>query len=161
MNVVVNPTITKFSRVAGVWPDSDNEIMGMRDIVRERLPLDSAIREDLATLDSEALFEMTNLPSDRTGIRGILFLSTSMGAHGPRVKYFVKTGKGQPSFSVSITDEPRVLANSLPERVLNEAAPSVIAWVKLNRVALLKFWRGGENWTIDELNEFIAGLKKV
>jgi hypothetical protein len=135
--------------------------MGMKDTVRERLPPDSTIQEDLATLDGEALFEMTNLPADRTGIRGILFLSTAMAAHGPRIKYFVKTGKDQPSFSVSIAEDPRVLANSLPERVLNEATPSVVAWVKLNRSALLKFWHEGENWTIDELNSFIDGLKKV
>jgi hypothetical protein len=135
--------------------------MVMKHAIRERLPLDSTIQEDLATLDSEALFEMTNLPADRTGIRGVLFLSTAMASYGPRVKYFVKTGKGQPSFSVSVAEEPRVLANSLPERTLNEASPSVVAWVKLNRSALLTFWNEGENWTIDELNQFIGGLKKV
>jgi len=135
--------------------------MGIQNAVRDRLPPDSTIQQDLATLADEALFEMTNLPTARTGIRGVLFLSTAMASHGPRVKYFAKTGKGQPSFSVSIAEEPCVLANSLPERVLNEAAPDVVEWVKLNRSALLRFWNEGETWTIDELNSFIDSLKKL
>ena len=135
--------------------------MSMHDDARAYLPPDPTVQAELASLGEEALFEMTNLPPDRTGIRGILFLSTAVGFHGPRVKYFVKTGKGQPSFSVSISAEPRVLANSLPERVANQMAPSVIEWVKLNREALLSFWNEGESWTIDELNDFIGRLKKV
>jgi len=125
------------------------------------LPPDTTIQEELATLDDEAVFEMTNLPTARTGIVGVLWLSTVMAAHGPRVKYFVKTGKGQPSFSVSVSNQPRVLANSLPARVLGQMAPSVIEWVKLNRAELLRFWNEGEGWTIDELNEFVAGLRKL
>jgi hypothetical protein len=135
--------------------------MGIQNAVRDRLPPDSTIQQDLATLVDEASFEMTNLPATRTGIRGVLFLSTAMASHGPRVKYFVKTGKGQPSFSVSIAEEPRVLANSLPERILHETAPDVVEWVKLNRPALLRFWDEGETWTIDELNSFIDSLKKL
>jgi hypothetical protein len=135
--------------------------MSMHDVARTFLPPDPTFQDELASLGEEALFEMTNLPPDRTGIRGILFLSTAVGFHGPRVKYFVKTGKGQPSFSVSISEEPRVLANSLPDRVVNEMAPSVMEWVKLNHVALLGFWNEGENWTIDELNAFIDRLEKV
>jgi hypothetical protein len=125
------------------------------------LPPDTTIQEELATWDDEAVFEMTNLPTARTGIAGVLWLSTVMAAHGPRVKYFVKTEKGQPSFSVSVSNQPRVLANSLPARVLGQMAPSVIEWVKLNRAELLRFWNEGEGRTIDELNEFVAGLRKL
>jgi hypothetical protein len=129
--------------------------------VQEMLPLDTTIDEDLATLDEEALFEVTNLPSSRTGISGVLFLSTAMASHGPRVKYFVKTGKGQASFSVSVAERPRVVSNSLPERVLHEMAPLVIDWVRLNREPLLRFWKEGQYWTIDEMNAFADRLRKV
>jgi hypothetical protein len=135
--------------------------MGATRTIQAALPLDPTIEEDLATLDEEAIFEVTNLPSSRTGISGVLFLSTAMAAHGPRVKYFVKTGKGQASFSVSVAEHPRVVANSLPERVLNEMAPLVIDWVRLNYVPLLRFWSGGQYWTIDEMNAFVDQLKKV
>jgi hypothetical protein len=127
----------------------------------EALAQDKTIEQDLSALDSEAIFEMTNLPASRTGIAGVLFLSTAMGSHGPRIKYFVKTGKGQPSFSVSISEPPQVVANSLPERVLNQMAPSVLAWVRLNHGPLLNFWNEGQTWTIDELNHFVDALKKV
>ncbi len=127
----------------------------------ERLPPDPTIQEEVAALGEEDLFEMTNLPPARTGLKGTLFLSTSVGFHGPRVKYFVKTGKGQPSFSVSISDVPHVVANSLPDRVVHEAAPLVMEWVRRNREALLRFWNHGENWTIDELNAFVDGLEKL
>jgi hypothetical protein len=135
--------------------------MSMHEDARSYLPPDPTFQQELASLGDEGLFEMTNLPPDRTGIPGILFISTAVGFHGPRVKYFVKTGKGQPSFSVSIAEAPELLANSLPEHVAREAAPGVTAWVKLNRQALLDFWNEGENWTIDELNAFVASLKKV
>lgn len=135
--------------------------MSMHEDPRPYLPPDPTVQQELAGLGEEALFEMTNLPADRTGIRGILFLSTSVGFHGPRVKYFVKTGKGQPSFSVSIANEPEVLASSLPERVVSEMAPQVIAWVVLNREELLAFWNEGETWTFDELQAFIERLGKI
>ncbi len=118
--------------------------MSHRGTVQDLLPPDPTIQEELAGLGEEALFEMTNLPPARTGIKGVLFLSTAVGFHGPRVKFFVKTGKGQPSFSVSIAERPNVVANSLPERVVNQMAPGVIEWVKLNREALLRFWNEGE-----------------
>ena len=84
-----------------------------------------------------------------------------MGQHGPRVKYFVKTGKGQPSFSVSVSSRPRVLANSLPERIVNRSAPSVITWVGLNHHALMAFWKEGQFWSRREVLVFFDKLKKV
>lgn len=129
--------------------------------VIDALAPDTTVREDLSALADEAIFEMTNLPTSRTGIAGVLFISTSMASHGPRIKYFMKAGKDQPSFSVSISEQPGVLASSLPNRVLNQMAPSVIEWVKLNHLALLRFWNEGQTWTIDELNDFVDALKKV
>jgi hypothetical protein len=134
--------------------------MSMHEEPRLFLSPDPTIQEELAALGDEARFEMTNLPQARTGIRGVLFLSTSVGFHGPRVKYFEKAGKGQPSFSVSIADEPAVLATSLPARVVAEMAPQVIAWVALNRDELLRFWNEGETWMYDDVQAFIGRLKK-
>jgi hypothetical protein len=129
--------------------------------VIEALAPDTTIEQDLSALDDEAIFEMTNLPTSRTGIAGILFISTAMASHGPRIKYFAKAGKNRPSFSVSISEHPTVLANSLPERVLNQMAPNVVKWVQLNYGPLLRFWNEGQTWTIDELNDFVDALKKV
>ena len=44
---------------------------------------------------------------------------------------------------------------------MREIAPSVIEWVKLNRQALLDFWRHGETWNDDELTEFKTRLAKL
>lgn len=100
--------------------------------------------EEVGALDEEDIFEMANLTEDQTGIAGIVFISTVMGAHGPRVKYFLKTGPGQPSFSVSVASEPRVVASSLPDRDFARMAPPVLEWVRLNHEALARFWWEGK-----------------
>ncbi len=131
--------------------------------ILEELRPDATLEDEIALLGEDDVFEMANLTSRQTGIEGIVFISTNVPKlpHGPRVKYFEKTGKGQPSFSVSIGADPQVVANSLPDRVMRRAAPGVIAWVKLNRADLLHFWNDGEKLTFDELTEFVAGLKKL
>jgi|ERR1043166_854895 hypothetical protein len=125
---------------------------------RDREP---TFQEELAVLGDDDPFDMANLTSKETGIEGIVFISTAVGAHGPRVKYFVKTGKGQPSFSISIAEAPQVLASSLSARIVNQVAPKVSEWVRLNRVALLSFWSDGQYWTVDEVSAFLAALKKL
>jgi hypothetical protein len=84
-----------------------------------------------------------------------------MGSHGPRVKYFERAGRTQPSFSVSIADAPTVVANSLPERTLRQMAPPVIEWVLRNKEQLLDFWDHGDTWTQPEVNDFIQRLQHV
>lgn len=133
----------------------------MNQTVRDRLPPDPAVQAEIFALGDDAVFDMTNLPFSRTGIRGVLFISTAMGSHGPRVKYFEKAGKDQPSFSISIADPPRVVASSLPARVLDSMSPDVIAWVSLNREALLSFWNEGAYWDVDEVRAFVDSLKKI
>ena len=73
------------------------------------------LAEELAGEDT---VEMANLTTAQTGVPGTIFISTAMGGHGPRVKYFSQPGRSQPSFSVAITDFPIVVANSLPLRVV-------------------------------------------
>lgn len=117
--------------------------------------------EEIGALDEEDVFDMANLGEDRTGVSDVIMISTIMGSHGPRVKYYLKTGAGQPSFSVAVAAEPRVLASSMTARDLNRRAPAVIDWVRLNHEALARFWSEGAHWMHDEVQSFIADLKKV
>jgi hypothetical protein len=123
-----------------------------------QLPADLPLAEELA---QEELVDMANLTSAQTGIIGTIFISTAMGSHGPRVKYFVQPGRTQPSFSVSIADAPAVLANSLPARTVRQMSPQVIDWVSRNKDALLDFWHHGDSWTQPEVNAFMQRLQRV
>ena len=80
---------------------------------------------------------------------------------GPRVKYFLQPGRSQPSFWVAITDNPSVVADSLPLRVVGQASPQVIDWVSCNKDALLDFWYHGDAWTHPEVNDSIQKLQPV
>ncbi len=119
------------------------------------------LQQEIGSLGDDDLMEFMNLTVDETGVEGTIFVSTSMGGHGPRVKYFEKRGDGQPSFSVSISSEPEVLSNSLPQRVCNRMAPLVIAWVAQNHVGLSEFWGVGTSWTLAELNAFKDTLLRL
>jgi hypothetical protein len=135
--------------------------MCAKQLLKDSGPREPTLQEEIATLGDDDLMDFMNLTSLRTGVSGIVFISTAMGPHGPRVKYFVKTGKGQPSFSVSIGAESRVVASSLPDRVTAQMAPAVIAWVKLNHVELTKFWNEGDTWTDEEVDAFRDRLKPL
>jgi len=117
--------------------------------------------EEIGALGDEDVFEMANLKEKHTGIPGVIFISTAMGAHGPRVKYCLKAGGDQPSFSVAVASEPRVLTSSMDERDVRRMAPTVLDWVRLNHAALAHFWWEGKSWDLDEINEFAASLTKV
>ncbi|HEU0215789.1 MAG TPA: hypothetical protein VFQ90_03955 [Stellaceae bacterium] len=123
-----------------------------------RLPADALLADELA---SEEMVEMANLTSAQTGVAGTIFISTAMGQHGPRVKYFEHAGRMQPSFSVSIAEPPTVVANSLPVRTLRQMAPQVIEWVLRNKDELLDFWNHGDAWSQPEVNDFIQRLRRV
>jgi len=125
---------------------------------RTQIPPDVSLADELLCDD---LIEMANLTSQQTGVPGTIFISTAMGSHGPRVKYFVRPGRTQPSFSVSVVDQPAVVANSLPVRVLRQRSPQVIEWVSRNRNALLDFWNDGDTWTQPEVNDFIQRLQRI
>jgi len=121
-------------------------------------PPDTLLAEELS---SDIVVDMANLTSAQTGVAGTIFISTAMGAHGPRAKYFLQPGRTQPSFSVSISDAPAVVANSLPARVVRQMSPQVIEWVSQNKDALLDFWHHGDTWTQPEVNDFIQRLRRV
>ena len=123
------------------------------------VPADAPLADELA---DEDLVEMANLPEEDTGISGIIFVSTRMGRHGPRVECFDgRAGEAQPSCSVTIADPPGVVANSLPDQIVRQRAPLVSAWVALNRDALLEFWNEGASWTRAEVARFLDGLKRL
>jgi hypothetical protein len=130
--------------------------MKIKDI--EQIPADALLAEELT---EDILVEMANLTRAQTGVPGIIFISTMMGQHGPRVKYYLQPGRTQPSFSVTIADTPTVVANSLPARVVRRMSPRVIAWVSRNKDALLDFWYHGDTWTQPEVNAFIEKLQPV
>ena len=129
----------------------------MRDMATQ-VPPDTLLGEELAVADD---IDMANLTSAQTGIAGTIFISTAMGAHGPRIKYFLRPGRTQPSFSVAISDTPAVVANSLPVRVMRQMSPQVTEWVSRNKDALLDFWQHGDTWTQPEVNDFIQKLQRV
>jgi hypothetical protein len=122
------------------------------------VPADTVLADELRI---DSLIEMANLTEAQTGVPGTIFISTAMGAHGPRVKYYVQPGRTQPSFSVTISDNPIVAANSLPVRVVRQMAPRVIRWVSSNKDPLLDFWHNGDTWTQPQVSAFIAGLRRI
>ena len=130
----------------------------MAKIDAAMVPPDTLLAEELS---DDIVADMANLTAAQTGIDGTIFISTAMGAHGPRVKYFLQPGRTQPSFSVSISDKPVVVANSLPARVVRRITRRVVEWVSLNKDALLDFWDHGDTWTQPEVNDFIQRLRRV
>ena len=124
----------------------------------DEIPADTLLAEELA---DDVVADMANLTTDQTGVTGTIFISTAIGAHGPGVQYFLQPGRAQPSFSVSITDIPTVVANSLPARVVRRMSPQVVEWVARNKDALLDFWHHGDIWTQPVVNEFIQQLRRV
>ena len=130
----------------------------MAKIDAAMVPPDTLLAEEVS---DDIVADMANLTAAQTGIDGTIFISTAMGAHGPRVKYFLQPGRTQPSFSVSISDKPVVVANSLPARVVRRITRRVVEWVSLNKDALLDFWHHGDTWTQPEVNDFIQRLRRV
>src|ERR1700757_5225248 len=92
----------------------------------QKIPADTLLAEELA---SEDVVEMGNLTTAQTGVPGTIFISTAMGQHGPRVKYFLQPGRSQPSLSVIISDVPTEVANTLPVHVVRQMPPQVTNWM--------------------------------
>jgi hypothetical protein len=133
--------------------------MASKHLIEKVRPHELTLDEEGALLGEDDVFDMVNLMKEDTGIEGVVFISTNMPKlpHGPRVKYFEKTGRDQPSFSVSVDLNPVVVASSLPERVVRRVSPQVIDWVSLNRGALLEFWNDGALWPRSKLAQFLEG----
>lgn len=135
--------------------------MGVSDSIAVWTDREPTLDEEISALDDEDIFDMANLVDAQTGIVGIVTITTVMGRQGPRVKYFLKAGRHNPSFSVAVASDPRVVANSLDDRDLKKMAPSVMVWVALNHEALARFWWDGADWEAPDVQTFIERLKKV
>jgi len=119
--------------------------------------------DNSGALDADdELVDVVNLSSDETGAKGIIFVSTSLGQHAARVKWFpVRAGRDLPCLSVMLEDPPRVINHGISPREARQAEPAVVAWVALNRDALQRFWDDGLSWTRKEVNAFFDGLRKL
>lgn len=107
-------------------------------------------------------FEMTNLGRKHTNIPGVIFVSSRLGAHGPRVKWYAEKPKGNgPCVIVSIGPDPVVRDDFIGTVQSRQAADLVRAWVRLNHADLLDFWNNGTGWDIDELTDFTRRLKPL
>ena len=135
--------------------------MGVQETIAVWTDREATLDDELSALSDDEVFEMANLPPDWTGVLATIFISTAMGQHGPRVKLYLKPGRAQPSASISIGPQPRVLANSLDERELARIAPKALEWVALNHEALTRFWFEGETMLISDVSDFARGLRRV
>lgn len=135
--------------------------MRAKDILTEWNYPELTVEQEIAATGDDPLIEMANLSTATTGISGVIFISTKMASHGPRVKYFLKPGYNQPSFSVSISPTPAVVASNLPDRVVKRVSPQVIQWVGLNHGPLLEFWNEGVTWLDEQVTAFKNQLQKV
>ena len=124
-----------------------------RVAVRRRPP------DDLA---EDTLLEMANLDEEDTHVPGTIFISTALGSHGPRVKWYPGSpGRTLPCLILSIGPEPRVRDDFLPSPVSRPAIPAVTEWVRLNHVALLEFWNAGETWNRRRVAAFLEALRPL
>lgn len=135
--------------------------MGLSDNIAVWIDREPTLDEEIGALADEDVFEMANLPPDWTGVLATIFISTALGKHGPRIKIYPKTGRHQPSASISISPNPRVLASSLDERDLARIAPKALEWVAANHEALTTFWFEGETWNLADVADFGRSLTKV
>jgi hypothetical protein len=142
-------------------PRPDDWIMSLQESIAVWTDREASLDEELTALGEDGVCEMANLPPDWTGVLATIFISTAMGQHGPRVKLYLKPGRNQPSASISIGPQPRILASSLDERDLNRTAPKALEWVALNHEALTRFWFEGETMLIGDVSEFARSLRRV
>ena len=119
------------------------------------------LREETAELDDDAVFDMANLTETQTGVAGIVTITTVVGRHGPKVRFAPRLGRGEPTGAMSIALRPTILFSGLSGSDLERLSKPVMGWVGLNHEVLLDYWQDGAWWTIDEVQAFVARLKKV
>lgn len=121
---------------------------------RPRLPPD-----DLA---EDVLVEMANLTERDTNVPGTIFVSTALGSHGPRVKWYPgPPGRQLPCVIVSIGQEPAIRDDFVGTPTSRSVTPLVLRWVGQNHEALLRFWREGETWDRHAVSGFLDDLRPI
>lgn len=110
----------------------------------------------------DILVEMANLGESDTNVPGTIFVSTALGAHGPRVKWYPQApGRTLPCVIMSISPEPEVRDDFLPPRVSGPVLPLLREWIKLNHADLRTFWDDGESWDRHRVTSFLDSLRPV
>lgn len=103
--------------------------------------IDSANLIAFLAIKEKDLLEMANLEPKETGLDYLIWHGPPPPTHGPRIKVVFEPGKltYKNSFSVSIENEPRVIAGEakIPAKHLKR----IFAWILLNQDALLKHSR--------------------
>lgn len=86
--------------------------------------------------------DMANLREEDTGIDAEIWVSAKFPGHKPRVK--VK--KDSHSVSISIEDQPKVLAPKNP-KLDPGTIKAVMKWVAINKDLLLEYWNDPNFYT--------------
>lgn len=127
-----------------------------------RWPAEPTLDDLLAGLAAEEIFDMRVLEPDQTGVPFLVWISTRLGQHGPRVKgYLGRSGSDQPSFSMTISEDPEVVATSYSDRETAQAAKALAPWIKANSVSLRTFWTEGNGWTDRQVRTFVDELIRL
>ena len=127
-----------------------------------RWPKEPTLDHLLSALAPEDIFDMRVLEPDQTGVPFLVWISTRLGQHGPRVKgYLGRSGGDQPSFSMTISEQPEVVATSYSDRETAQAAKALAPWIISNAPALRTLWFDGNGWTDRQVRAFVDGLTKV
>lgn len=108
-----------------------------------------------------AIFEMANLDKPFTGMEKIIYISTAEEKHSPRVKLYYKTGKDQPSTSISISDDPQKIKGADSLNPSNDILKQAFEFVRLNKDALLRFWFHGHEMTATEVDDMKQNFIRV
>lgn len=99
------------------------------------------------------LFEMSNLSKRDTGLPRVIWVSVKTGGerHGPRIKVQkTEANKVTPNdwFSVTISDEPKIVNNSKKIKISSRDYKKIVKWIELNKKVLLDYWNCKTN-TLD------------
>ncbi len=110
----------------------------------------------------DPIFEMANLCKQHTGIDGLIFISSRMASHGPRLKFYPTGNPSGPTLIMTIANHPTIKVVTGMRRVLAQSyAKELSKWILLNKDELECFWREGKLWSPEEIYEFTKSLKKI
>ncbi len=118
-----------------------------------------ALTQSAETLLGEALFEIANLTSKRTGLPFVVWISPKAGAlHDVRVK--VSKGAivhSSELVSVAIRPDVRVVGGTMSAHDLT----LLKKWIESNRDAIINYWGGEIEDTADAIALMKEGVKQT
>lgn len=124
-------------------------------------PPDIATRVDYDAARDEMVGVMNLWPED-TGVPGIIFISTQIAAYGPRIKWWPRNpSKEGPCLVVVLEDPPRAINLGLLAPDARQGERDAVEWARLNREALLEYWKDGALWGRQRFEAFLDGLQKL